>query len=79
MTISEEASDIPNSNDSGFGYLNSETDILGAEEDTAGSNVIAPQVPGITTDTPKVPDLPHTGAKCTCRTAGANYPGRCRG
>ncbi|MGN0699865.1 MAG: hypothetical protein ACI4J8_02565 [Oscillospiraceae bacterium] len=60
LTISEEVSDIPNNiTDSGFGHMDKEANISDAEEDTVGSNVIAPQVPGITTDTPKVPDLPQ--------------------
>ncbi|MBS7368976.1 MAG: hypothetical protein KIG62_02330, partial [Oscillospiraceae bacterium] len=59
VTISEEEADIPDIVDSGNGYIDKEIDISDEKGDTVGSNVIAPQAPGITTDTPKVPDLPQ--------------------
>lgn len=59
VTISEEEADIPDIVDGGNGYIDKEIDISDEKGDTVGSNVIAPQVPGITTDTPKVPDLPQ--------------------
>lgn len=58
VTVSEEVSDIPN-NIIESGYVDKETDLSGTEEETAGNNGIAPQVPGITTDTPKTPDMPQ--------------------